>query len=167
MKKPKKQRETTLLEVGPSPFRLRIFALCYDTLIVVALWAVTTALIVLVSGRVITGALLQSILLVETFVFFCFFWIHRGQTIGMLAWKLRLKSSSTFTLRSALFRFCGELLSILTLGLGYYWIWFDKSRRSWSDLFSNSYVIRYRYEKPSIDLPQQINATGKNDKERK
>lgn len=165
--KPKKQRETTLLEMGPSPFRFRIFALCYDTLILVALWAVTTALIVLISGRVVTGALLQSILLVETFIFFCFFWIHRGQTIGMLAWKLRLKSSSTFTLRSALFRFCGELLSILTLGFGYYWIWFDKNRRSWSDLFSNSCVIRYKYENTSVDLPQQVKTTSENDKKRK
>lgn len=61
----------------------------------------------------------------------------------MLAWRLRLETDGVFTLRKALLRFCGELLSIVTVGLGYFWIWIDRDRRSWSDLLSGSRVVRY------------------------
>ena len=162
----KPQAKIEFVDQGRSAFRYRIFALLYDTLIVIALWAVTTGLLVLISGKVVTGALLQSIFFVETFAFCCFFWIHRGQTIGMLAWKLRLVSPSGFTLGSALYRFCGDLLSILTLGLGYYWIWIDKNRRSWSDIFSNSYVVRYQKQSSSIDFSQEQDSTRKDDHDR-
>lgn len=70
--------------------------------------------------------------------------MHKGQTIGMLAWRLRLDTDGVFTLRKALLRFCGELLSIASVGLGYFWIWIDKDRRSWSDILSGSCVVRYR-----------------------
>lgn len=76
--------------------------------------------------------------------------MHKGQTIGMLAWRLRLKTDGVFTLRKAFLRFCGELLSIVSLGFGYYWIWIDRSRRSWSDILSDSCVVHDdKTKKPS------------------
>lgn len=159
------QQIPQLVSIGFSPFRYRILALLYDTLILIGLWGVTTALIVLIRGNVVTGALLQSILFIETFIFYCFFWIYKGQTIGMLAWRIRIESEKQFTLRAALFRYCGELLSLLTLGLGYYWVWIDSNRRSWSDIFSGTTVVRYRREVPSIDPSQQDETAQKNDED--
>lgn len=124
-------------------FRYRLGALIYDTIVLCGIWVFSIVIIVTVSGREFTGAWSQTLCFLEAFVFFCFFWMHRGQTIGMLAWRLRLETDGVFTLRKALLRFCGELLSIVTVGFGYFWIWIDKDRRSWSDLLSGSRVVRY------------------------
>lgn len=126
-----------------APFRYRLAAMLYDAIIVVAIWVFTIVLLVTLTGDAVLGAWVQSLLFIELFVFFAYFWIHKGQTIGMLAWRLRLESEHPFTLRKAFFRFCGAMASFLTLGMGYYWIWFDPLRRSWPDIFSNSYIVRY------------------------
>ncbi len=126
----------------------------YDAIIVLAIWVFTIVLLVTLTGDAVVGAWLQSLLFVELFAFFAFFWIHKGQTIGMVAWRLRIESVQTFTLRSALFRFCGALVGFLCLGLGYIWIWIDKDRRSWSDIVSNSYIVRY---KKAIDSGEPSN----------
>ncbi|MXZ44313.1 MAG: RDD family protein [Gammaproteobacteria bacterium] len=116
----------------------------YDTIILCGIWVFSIVVIVTAIGGPFTGAWAQTLCFVEAFAFYCFFWMHKGQTIGMLAWRLRLDTDGVFTLRKALLRFCGELLSIASVGLGYFWIWIDKDRRSWSDILSGSCVVRYR-----------------------
>ena len=132
-----------------APFRFRLAAMIYDAFIVIAIWVFTIVLLVTVTGNAVLGAWVQSLLFIELFVFFAFFWIHKGQTIGMLAWRLKLESEEPFTLRKAFFRFVGAIASFLTLGVGYYWIWFDPQRRSWPDIFSNSYIVRYSKKRQS------------------
>lgn len=139
------------VEQETAPFRFRIAALVYDALVLVALWGITTFIAVMIRQNVVTGAILQTILFVESFVFFGYFWIHKGQTIGMVAWRLRLDSASSFNLRKALYRFCGELLSLASCGIGYMWIWIDRDRRSWSDIISSSRVVRYKRIDQLID----------------
>lgn len=115
----------------------------YDSLIVIGIWIFTIVLLVTVLGQEVIGAWVQSLLFIELFAFFVFFWLHRGQTIGMLAWRLRIEADRPFTLRNALLRFIGALLSFATLGLGYIWIWVDPQNRSFSDILSSSRVVRY------------------------
>lgn len=124
-------------------FRYRLAAMIYDAIIVVAIWVFTIVLLVTATGDAVLGAWVQSLLFIELFAFFAFFWIHKGQTIGMLAWRLKLESEGPFTLRKAFLRFVGAMASFLTLGLGYYWIWIDSQHRSWPDILSNSYIVRY------------------------
>lgn len=125
-------------------FRYRLGALIYDTIVLCGVWIFSIVVIVTIGGKAFTGAPAQTLCFVEAFAFYCYFWMHKGQTIGMLAWRLRLETEGIFTLRKALLRFCGELLSIFAIGLGYFWIWIDKDRRSWSDILSGSVVVRYR-----------------------
>ena len=134
--------------------RFRVAAMIYDSLAILSIWVFTIVLLVTLTGNAVIGAWVQSLLFIELFAFFAFFWIHRGQTIGMLAWRLRLESPVPFTLRQALYRFLGALVSFLCLGLGYFWIWFDKDRRSWSDIVSNSYIVRYPKAPHSGQSPQ-------------
>lgn len=142
-------------EIRGAAFRFRLFAMLYDALVVLGIWIFTIVLLVTVTGREILGAWVQSLLFLEMFAFFTFFWIHRGQTIGMLAWRLRIQADRPFNLRGALLRFIGALLSFATLGLGYFWIWFDGRNRSFSDLLSHSIVIRYERESASGTTPNQ------------
>lgn len=119
-------------------------AMIYDTVVLIGIWVFTVVVLVTATGDSIRPALVQTILFIETYVFFAFFWLKRGQTIGMLAWRLRVinDDQSGLTGRQVNFRFVGALIGLSCVFLGYFWIWIDSERRSWSDLFSKSRVIR-------------------------
>ena len=131
----------------PAGLLRRLGAMLYDALLVVALWLVTLFPLVAVSNGAVEGATLQSLLFLELFCFFTYFWVARGQTAGMLAWGLRLvsvapgQSSEKITLRQALLRFIGALACWATLGLGYLWMLVDPQQRAWSDVISQTRVV--------------------------
>lgn len=126
----------------PAGFFVRVFAMIYDALIVFAIWVLTIVILVTIAGDAVVGAWVQSLLFVELFAFFTYFWLRRGQTLGMLAWRLRLVSDEPMSLLTALMRFIGALLGGACLFLGYLWMLFDSENRSWSDLLSNTRVVR-------------------------
>ena len=128
-------------------------AMIYDALVVLGIWVFTIVLLVTIRGDAVVGAWVQSLLFVELFAFFAFFWIKRGQTIGMLAWRLRIVSTEPMTLTKVLMRFLGALLGGACLFLGYFWILFDTERRSWSDMLSGTHVVRDP-KQPKSSTPQ-------------
>jgi uncharacterized RDD family membrane protein YckC len=121
----------------------RIGAMAYDALIVIAIWITTLFVVVTFVNHAVIGAPVQSLAFVETFVFFAYFWTRRGQTVGMLAWGLRVETAdgSPFRLGHALLRFIGAMLSFATLGAGYLWMLIDPDRRTWPDMLSGTQVI--------------------------
>ncbi len=122
----------------------------YDTLLVLALWMFTLFPMVAISNDAVYGATVRSVLFIELYAFFAYFWVRRGQTLGMLAWRLEVQSvdGSPLTLTQATWRFFGALVSFACLGVGYLWVLFDRERRSWSDLLSSSRVL-YRPKRPA------------------
>jgi uncharacterized RDD family membrane protein YckC len=131
------------LEPRPAGLARRLGAMIYDALLVLAIWMFTLFPVVALHNDYVFGALVQSFLFVEMFAFFAWSWVHRGQTVGMMAWRLKVVSDDggNVTLMQATFRFMGALVSFVCLGLGYLWIWIDGNRRSWSDLASASRVL--------------------------
>lgn len=125
-----------------APLRHRFAAFVYDILIVFGIWVTTIIALVTVTGDAVVGAWVQSLLFLELYAFFAFFWCRRGQTVGMLAWRLRLRHDGRYTSQQALLRFIGALASFATLGLGFAWMWFGADRRTWGDRLSNSVVVR-------------------------
>ena len=129
----------------------RFGAMLYDLLIVLALMFVVTALFLpFTGGEAITPAdsgplerIYQVALVLAVVLFFCVFWTWRGQTIGMLAWRLRVQriDGSTLTWRDALLRLAGACVSLAVLGLGYFWIWIDRERLAWHDRWSGTRVV--------------------------
>jgi uncharacterized RDD family membrane protein YckC len=129
----------------------RFGAMLYDLLIVLALMFIVTALFLpFTGGEAITpdrsGALerlYQATLLIMIVLFFCVFWTRSGQTLGMLAWRLRVERSdgATLTWRDALLRLAGACVSLAALGLGYFWIWIDRDRLAWHDRWSGTKVV--------------------------
>jgi uncharacterized RDD family membrane protein YckC len=121
----------------------RLGAMIYDGLLVLALWLFTLFPMVAISNDMVYGPLVRSVLFLELYGFFAYFWVYRGQTLGMLAWRLQVVSDvgPSMTLTQATLRFIGAMASFATLGLGYLWMYVDAQRRSWSDRMSSSRIL--------------------------
>ena len=140
--------------------------MAYDAMIVLAIWLITLFAGVAIHNGAIVGPLVQSILFVEFFAFFAYFWIARGQTVGMLAWNLRLETDDGRPIRlaQALLRLLPGLLSFAlglllirfdpthdtvldiaaafaTFVVGYLWMYVDPDRRTWPDMLSKSRIV--------------------------
>ncbi|MCZ6642855.1 MAG: RDD family protein [Gammaproteobacteria bacterium] len=128
----------------------RLGAMVYDTILVVALLAFTLTPIVAINDSYVYGAPVQTLLFLEIYGFFAYFWLTRHQTLGMLAWRLTIETlnQKPLTLNQVTLRWVGALASFLCLGLGYLWQLFDKQSRSWSDLLSSTRVV-YRVKPPA------------------
>jgi uncharacterized RDD family membrane protein YckC len=129
----------------------RFGAMLYDLLLVIALLFIVTALFLPFTGgeaitpgrSLVVERIYQAVLLFVVVVFFCLFWTWRGQTVGMLAWRLRVERSdgTLLTWRDALLRLGGACVSLAAFGLGYFWIWIDRDRLAWHDRWSGTRVV--------------------------
>ena len=76
--------------------------------------------------------------------FFCYFWRRGGQTLGMRAWRLRLvqqDGSTIITYRQCLFRCLFATLSLLLLGIGYWWSLVDRDRQTLHDRLTGTRTV--------------------------
>ena len=124
----------------------RLAAMFYDALLVLAIWMITLlAMVVASGGEPVLGAPVQTLLFLEAFTFFAYFWTAAGQTAGMRAWRLRLVSNTggRVSLHQATLRFAVALVALGAFGIGYLWALIDRQGRTWPDLASNSRVEQY------------------------
>jgi uncharacterized RDD family membrane protein YckC len=128
----------------------RLAAMIYDGLVLIALFAVTTALFLpLTGGEYIEsgGPVLTNIyrlaLVLVWIGFYGLFWMRSGQTLGMLAWRLKLVTETRDPLRwrDVLIRLAVGIPSLLAVGLGFFWVWFDHDRLAWHDRASHTRPI--------------------------
>lgn len=122
----------------------RLAALVYDLLVVIALLFFVGGIgVALNGGEAAEGPLMQSAYFVVIFLFNGFFWTKSGQTIGMMAWRLRVQSLEGYSLTwsQALKRWLAAIVSITAAGFGYWWMLFSDERLTWHDRFSNSRVV--------------------------
>lgn len=96
-------------------------------------------------------------LLGVSFLFFGWFWVHGGQTLGMRAWRFRVVSAGDGGLgwKLAWRRFAWAMVSWAALGLGFIWSLVDTRRWAWHDRFSGTYLVRVA---PESLAPQQQGA---------
>ncbi len=126
----------------------RLAAILYDSLLLVALLFITSAIHLAISGAGEDAStapdLIRSIFVVlSAFGFFAWFWLHGGQTLGMRAWRIRLQSrgGGPITPWQALLRFLVAIVSWLAFGLGFLWSLFDKEKLTWHDRYSMSELV--------------------------
>jgi len=125
----------------------RLAALAYDALVLLGLLLLFTALIwVLRGGReIVPGTVwFQYALIVLCMLFYCWFWTHGGQTVGMRAWKIRVQSvdGGPVPWPNAAVRFITAWLSAVPVGLGYWWSLIDSQQLCWHDRLSGTRVVR-------------------------
>lgn len=131
-------------EVKLAPFPKRLGALVYDILITVALWLVAGLVAVTLNdGEAVTGSGYRIFMFLLTYSFFAYFWTRTGQTLGMLAWRLRVQTldGGRISLVQALVRFLVTWISLGLGGAGYLWILFSKDKQAWHDIAARCCVV--------------------------
>ncbi|MBE19554.1 MAG: hypothetical protein CMD69_01290 [Gammaproteobacteria bacterium] len=131
-------------------FLKRVLALIYDSLLIAAIIIVASLLLVFVNGEYPKPGTLLSVIqfLISILVgpfFYSYFWLtNDGQTTGMQAWKIKLVSSneSKLNMKQTYLRCLISVISFLFIGIGYFWILFNKNNLSWSDIATKTRVIK-------------------------
>ncbi|MET0661265.1 MAG: RDD family protein [Steroidobacteraceae bacterium] len=128
----------------------RFAAMIYDALLLIALWAVTTfAFLPLTGGEYVEsgGPLIkhvyQAALILVWVGFYGLFWTRSGQTLGMLAWRLKLvcDSGEPVRWRDVVARLAAGVVSFLPALFGFFWLWFDREHLTWHDRLSHTRPI--------------------------
>ncbi len=124
-------------------------AVSYDCLLLFAILFVGTATVLpLNHGEAIApnNAAYSAYLLGLSFLYFGWFWTHGGQTLGMRAWKVRvrLRDGGPVGWPDAALRFGAALFSWLTLGLGFAWAAIDRDHLAWHDRLSGTVLTLER-----------------------
>src|SRR5690554_2739900 len=120
------RRFGNLDDVWPAGLARRLGAMVYDGFLVAAIWILITGLHLTLMRQVVgipaeeigTGLAqvlsLRFALLLGAFLFFAFFWVCGGMTLGMQAWRLRVLhlGGCSITLPQAMLRFAVACLSL-------------------------------------------------------
>jgi hypothetical protein len=84
-------------------------------------------------------------------------YVWRSATIGELALNLRVQrfdgTSITGDYSTAIVRALSSLLSLLPLGLGFFWTLFDPARETWHDKITNTQVVSTHPTAPPPPVP--------------
>lgn len=141
------------------PARLwrRLAAMSYDLVLLTGVLVMASAVVTLPIGLALgpeaANALFRSSAFRLPFFFYSlgvlagfhlWFWTHGGQTLGMKTWGIRVvrEDGSALTLRDALARYGAAVLSLLPLGLGFWWAAVDRNGLAWHDRLSRTRLVR-------------------------
>ena len=123
----------------------RLAAIFYDLVLISALIFILLLpwVNLMGNGKLITKIGMLIIIFSLPIGFYLFFWNKEGKTLGMMAWRLQLRSSNkqAFTIKQLLIRYIGAWVSLLCLGLGYLWVLVDKDQMTWHDRLSKTELI--------------------------
>ena len=155
----------------------RLGAILYDTVLLFGVLAVVGLLVLpFLGGKLPTPGeigpaayVLRGVQVLIVVGFFGYFWTQRGQTLGMLAWRLRITNTEGrlmgwgqclrrlatlavlllplfvgdwlwFSRWSERWRYIALYVSLVPLLACYAWIWIDPEHRAWHDRSSGTRV---------------------------
>ena len=121
----------------------RLAALVYDSLLLFAVLFGATVPVLIVTGGQAVGPndpAYTAWLLAVSYVYLGWCWTRSGQTLGMRAWRIRVRTRHGEPLgwRRSLGRFAAGLVSIGAAGSGLLWVAFDRDRQSLHDRLSGT-----------------------------
>lgn len=130
----------------------RLLAIFYDSFLLLAILFVVTAIAnALNHGKAIEPGnvfypLYVLIILLLSYLYFAWFWINGGQSLGMKTWRIKLQDGEGKNIdwKTAAIRFFSAIISWAVIGLGFLWAFFDKKNRCWHDLISKTVIIDLR-----------------------
>lgn len=124
----------------------RLAAMCYDALVIAALFMLTgyLALIVTAGTAVPAGSIwFRVLLLLVAAAYLGLSWQRGGQTLGMRAWRLRLVhvAGGPVSAKQSVLRLAAAFVAWLPAGLGYLWPLVDPERCTWHDRWTDTRIV--------------------------
>lgn len=152
------QAEQSTINERPAKAGLlrRLAALLYDGFLVFAIWMIVgyamqfvlgTDTNQLVDGKAVTSgwadALYFPMMVASASIFYIWFWRRTGQTLGMIAWRIKATNldGNIMTVQQALLRFALAWPSFWCFGIGFLWLYVDKNHDALHDKFSGTQVL--------------------------
>ncbi|MBL4821391.1 MAG: RDD family protein, partial [Gammaproteobacteria bacterium] len=129
----------------------RLAALLYDAFLIGAIWMLLGFVVTLffgpdtsslVNGQVQTDPVVDLVLfplmVLSCVGFYLWFWCQSGQTLGMMAWRIKLVSADgqLISIRQGVLRIILAWPAFFLLGLGYLWILLDKNGDAVHDMLT-------------------------------
>lgn len=118
-------------------FGKRFLAVVIDAIIVGVVGGILGSIL----GRGTAG---QAISTALGLAYYVYFEGGQGATLGKKALKLKVVSTagaSPIGYGSAAVRYVGRIVSAIPLGLGYFWMLWDKDKQTWHDKIAGTYVV--------------------------
>ena len=134
----------------PAPLLRWLCAMAYDGVLLFCLWLILgVVFIALNPAHALPWWVTQLILWLSSAGYFSYCWSSiRGQTVGALAWKLRVVSTHVqspyfprLSTRQALIRFLGAVCSLVFCGIGHVWRLFDPADQTAYDRLSQTRLV--------------------------
>lgn len=130
-------------------FLRRLAAMVYDLVLLFGVLMLAVLVVIVPYGAVVGEFphqelwhrfALQLYLMAVIGLYFVFFWVRGGQTLGMRSWRLRLLNDDGSPLhpRAAVLRLVWAVLTIVPLGVGFFWMLFDRDGLTLYDRFSRT-----------------------------
>ncbi len=119
-----------------------LLLMVYDSLLLFGVLFFAAAIVFPLTHAEISP-LYQIYLLMVSFLYFAWPWLHGGQTLPMKAWRIQLQSTDgkAVTWRQAALRFSMAIISWLALGIGFLWAIVDKEHGTWHDWVSGTRLV--------------------------
>ena len=133
----------------------RLFAIFYDAFLLTAILLILAAIVMTLNqGKAIETSdnfqpFYAIFMLGICYLYFSWFWINGGQTLGMKTWQIKMVSSDgrPVNWKTTSLRFVTAIVSWGFAALGFLWALFDSKRRCWHDLVSHTELIDLRKKK--------------------
>ena len=125
----------------------RLAAILYDSLLLFSILFFATLILLPVTGGKAFSAnnhLYHLYLCACCFFYLAWQWVRGGQTLGMKAWRIKVITIDGHPVnwKQAGIRFLLAVISWITFGAGFIWIYFDRDALAFHDRFSGTRLIR-------------------------
>ena len=124
----------------------RIASTIYDLLLLLGVWFLVGSIALgvkyLFIGEVTSlhPNFGMALVILSTWSFYAYFWIHGGKTLGMAVWKFEIYSldNNKINLKQISIRFFVNVITFLLAGLPLFMMYFSKKNLSISDSLSGA-----------------------------
>lgn len=77
-------------------------------------------------------------------IFYLWFWVHGGQTLGLKVWKMKLvrMDGQALSYQQAILRIFLAIITCMPVGIGFFWKLFNNEKLTLYDRWSQTRLIR-------------------------
>jgi uncharacterized RDD family membrane protein YckC len=119
----------------------RLAATIYDVFLLLGVWfGVGSIALWLNNSEILHPGIGLGIVIVSAWLFYSFFWMRGGKTLGMAAWNIEIYSlnGKNITFIQATLRFYTNLLIVITIGAPLLQIYFSTDKLAINDKISKT-----------------------------